>query len=265
MLRGKAALISGSIQGLGYAMAEKLAENGCSIMMSGLGDAAEIELQRDKLERKYSVRVTYHDADLTQPRQVEALVAETARLHGSLDILVNNAVYRHQSPVTEFPQDQWDRALAVNVSAPFHMIKHALPHMRRAGWGRIVNIGSIRSYLAVANRIDYVTAKHAMIGMTKAVAQEIKKEDITCNALCPGSLRTPHSDRGIRKIMETKNISEQEAEAEYLGSREPRGRFNALESVAGALLFLCGPLSRDINGTAIPIDGGRHGGESANS
>ena len=126
--------------------------------------------------------------------------------------------------------------------------------MRRAKWGRIVNIGSIRSYLAVPNRIDYVTAKHALIGMTRAVAQELMKNDITCNAICPGSLRTPHSERGIRKIMETRNISEPEAEAEYLGAREPRGRFNALENVAGMLLFLCGPLSRDINGTAIPIE-----------
>lgn len=265
MLDGKAAIVTGSVQGLGYALADKLAANGCNIMLSGLDNAAVIESQRSALEQKHRVRVTYSNADLTRPEQIKLLVDETARAHGSVDILVNNAVYRHRSPVESFPDDEWNRALAVNVSAPFHLIKHSLPYMRRAKWGRIVNIGSIRSYLAVANRIDYVTAKHALIGMTRAIAQEVLKDDITCNAICPGSLRTPHSDRGIRKIMETKNVSEQEAEAEYLESREPRGRFNALENVAGVLLFLCGPLSRDVNGTAIPVDGGRHGAELSGS
>lgn len=261
MLQGKTAIVTGSVQGLGYAMAGKLAEAGCGIMLSGLGDAADIESQRQSLAAKYGVDVTYNPADLSRPDEIRALVDDTVARHGSVDILVNNAVYRHRSPVERFPDDEWDLALAVNVSAPFHLIKHSLPHMRKAGWGRIVNIGSIRSYLAVANRIDYVTAKHALIGMTKAVAQELLKDDITCNAICPGSLRTPHSDAGIRKIMKDKNISEEAAEAEYLGSREPRGRFNALENVAGVLLFLCGPTGRDINGTAIPVDGGRHGAE----
>lgn len=265
MLGGKAALVTGSTQGLGYALADKLAEAGCAIMLTGLSDPAEAEAQRKALEQKRGVKVTYYNADLTKPDEIEALVVATAEAHGSLDILVNNAVYRHRSPVDKFPTNEWDRALAVNVSAPFHLIKHALPHMRKARWGRIVNIGSIRSYLAVANRIDYITAKHALIGMTRAVAQELLKEDITCNAICPGSLRTPHSDAGIRKIMAAKNISEEAAEADYLGAREPRGRFNALDNVAGTLLFLCGPLSRDINGTAIPIDGGRHGAESGGS
>ena len=265
MLHGKAAIVTGSIQGLGYVLADKLAESGCNIVLSGLGDASLIESQLSALEQKHHVRVSYNGADLSKPEQVKVLVDDAVKVHGSVDILINNAVYRHRSPIEAFPDDEWSRALAVNVSAPFHLIKHSLPHMRRAGWGRIVNIGSIRSYFAVANRIDYVTAKHALIGLTRAVAQEVLKSDITCNAICPGSLRTPHSDRGIRKIMDAKNISEQEAEAEYLAGREPRGRFNALENVAGVLLFLCGPLSRDVNGAAIPVDGGRHSGEFSGS
>jgi 3-hydroxybutyrate dehydrogenase len=265
MLAGKAAIVTGSTQGLGYALAEKLAENGCNVVLSGLADAALIESHRRALEQKHSVRVSYDGADLAKRDQIGAMVDSAIKIHGSVDILVNNAVYRHRSSVENFPDDEWSRALAVNVSAPFHLIKHSLPHMRRAKWGRIVNIGSIRSYLAVPNRIDYVTAKHALIGMTRAVAQEVLKDDITCNAICPGSLLTPHSERGIRKIMEEKNVSELEAGVEYLRPREPRGRFNALENVAGILLYLCGPLSRDINGAAIPIDGGRHSGESSDS
>ncbi len=261
MLQGKTAIVTGSVQGLGYAMASKLAEAGSSVMLSGLGDAADIESQRKSLADKYGVKVTYNSCDLSHPEEISTLVADTVRQHGSVDILVNNAVYRYRSPAERFPDNEWNLALAVNVSAPFHLIKHSLPHMRKAGWGRIVNIGSIRSYLAIANRIDYVTAKHALIGMTRAVAQELLKDNITCNAICPGSLRTPHSDNGIRKIMKEMNVSEGAAEAKYLGSREPRGRFNALENVAGVLLFLCGPHSRDVNGTAIPVDGGRHSGE----
>jgi 3-hydroxybutyrate dehydrogenase len=263
VLQGKTAIVTGSVQGLGYAMASKLAEAGCNIMLSGLGDAADIESQRKLLADKYHIKVTYNSCDLSHPEEIRTLVADTVGQHGSVDILVNNAVYRHRSPVDRFPDNEWDLALAVNVSAPFHLIKHSLPHMRKAGWGRIVNIGSIRSYLAVANRIDYVTAKHALIGMTRAVAQELLKDNITCNAICPGSLRTPHSNSGIQTIMKERNVSEEIAEAEYLGSREPRGRFNALENVAAALLFLCGPHSGDVNGTAIPVDGGRHSGEGS--
>jgi 3-hydroxybutyrate dehydrogenase len=265
MFQGKAAIVTGSVRGLGYALADRLAENGCAIMLTGLQVPAEVEPQRHTMEQKHRVRVTYCRADLTKPDEIEALVGATESLHRSVDILVNNAVYRHRSPVDSFPDAEWDRALAVNVSAPFHLIKRSLPHMRRAKWGRIVNIGSIRSYLAVANRIDYVTAKHALIGMTRAVAQEVLKDDITCNAICPGSLRTPHSEAGIQKIMREKNVSEAAAEADYLGAREPRGRFNALENIAGLLLFLCGSLGRDINGTAIPVDGGRHGAEAPGS
>ena len=261
MLKGKAAIVTGSVQGLGYALAEALAGNGCNVMLTGLAEPDEVKAQCTVLAQRHDVTVAYRRADLVEPAEIAGLVEETVKVLGSLDILVNNAVYRHRSPVENFPDDEWDRALAVNVSAPFHLVKRSLPYMRKAKWGRIVNIGSIRSYLAVASRIDYVTAKHALIGMTRAVAQELLTADITCNAICPGSLRTPHSDRGIRKIMAEKHVSEEQAEAEYLGTREPRGRFNALENVAGVLLFLCGPLSRDVNGTAIPVDGGRHGGE----
>ncbi len=263
MLKGKTALVTGSVQGLGFAIASALAANGCNVMLSGLASAGHAEAQRSALERQSGTNVTFNPADLSQPGQIKSLVDDTVARHGSLEILINNAVYRHRAPVDQFPDSEWDLALAVNVSAPFHLIKHSLPHMRKAGWGRIVNIGSIRSYLAVANRVDYVTAKHALIGMTRAVGQELLKDDITCNAVCPGSLRTPHSDAGIRKIMTEKGVSEAEAESEYLGSREPRGRFNALENVAGVVLFLCGPLGRDVNGAAIPVDGGRHGGEVA--
>jgi 3-hydroxybutyrate dehydrogenase len=263
VLKGKTALVTGSVQGLGFAIASALAADGCNVMLSGLADAEQADRSQRVLADETGVKVAYSSANLQRPAEIRTLVDDTVGRFGSLDILVNNAVYRHRSPVELFPDDEWDQALAVNVSAPFHLIKHSLPHMRRAGWGRIVNIGSIRSYLAVANRIDYVTAKHALIGMTRAVAQEVLKDDITCNAVCPGSLRTPHSDKGIQKIMKEKGVSEAEAEAEYLSSREPRGRFNALENVAGVVRFLCGPLSRDVNGAAIPVDGGRHGGEVA--
>jgi 3-hydroxybutyrate dehydrogenase len=261
MLKGKTAIVTGSTQGLGLAIATRLTANGCNLMLSGLGDPSEIEAKRSAVERKFGNPVVYNNADLSQPTQIKALVAEAIERFGSVDILVNNAVYRHRSPVEMFPDAEWDRALAVNVSAPFHLVKLVLPLMRKTGWGRILNIGSIRSFLATANRIDYVTAKHALIGMTRAIAQEVLKDDITCNLLCPGSLRTPHSDAGIRKIMARKGVSENEAEAEYLSTREPRGRFNSLEGIAELAVFLCGPLSRDINGTAIPVDGGRHGAE----
>ena len=254
MLQGKSALVTGSLGGIGFATAKALADQGCNVMLNGFADAATIRDRRAGLANG-SVRVGYHDADLRDPAQIRSMVAAASDAHGPVDILVNNAVVRYFAPVEDFDPAHWDEALAVNLSAPFHAIRAALPGMRRTGWGRIINIASIYGLFATVNRVDYITTKTALIGMTRAVALEVAQADITCNAICPGTVLTPAIERRVQDLIAREGMQREDALARFIGARQPSGRFVAAENVAGLVAFLCGPHGRDINGAALPIDG----------
>lgn len=253
MLKGKWALVTGATAGLGFAVAESLAGSGANIV---LHDLAEPKDSGDRLRAKYGVEVISIAADLSKPVAIETLMAGLLRRIGAVDILVNNAVVRHFSPVEHFPTERWDQALAVNLSAPFHLIRLALPGMKAGQWGRIINMASIYSTRAVADRIDYVTTKTAIVGMTRAVAMETTKSGITCNALCPGTLPTPAIQDKIASIAAREGRSIDDATGDYLATRQPTGRFVALEAVGAMAVFLCSPAAQDITGTMLPIDGG---------
>jgi 3-hydroxybutyrate dehydrogenase len=169
---------------------------------------------------------------------------------------VNNAVTRHFARVEEFPTEKWDQALAVNLSAAFHTIRLTLPGMRERAWGRIINMSSVYSSFAIAKRIDYVTTKTALIGMTRVVALENVDLDITCNAVCPGAIHTPYSEAKILDLMKAEGLDRESAERKFLEVRQPTGRFIAAEGVADLVVFLCGPNARDITGSTMPIDAG---------
>jgi 3-hydroxybutyrate dehydrogenase len=178
-LSGKAALITGSIGGIGLAAARALGARGCAVMLTGLEPPAAAESALDAL-RELGADAHYHQADLADPHAVERLVAESVAAFGNVDILVNNAVIRHFAPVDEFPAQAWDRALAVNISAPFHAVRLTLPGMRRRGWGRIINMTSVYGERGTPNRIDYSTTKAALAGMTRAVAAEVMGQGMQC-------------------------------------------------------------------------------------
>jgi 3-hydroxybutyrate dehydrogenase len=201
------------------------------------------------------VRAQYHGADLRQPAQIAALIDATRDGHRGPDILVNNAVVRSFGAVENFAPEQWDEALAVNLSAPFHAIRLALPGMKAQNWGRIVNIASIYGIFATVNRIDYITTKTALIGLTRAVALEVARTGITCNAICPGTVLTPAIDWRLRQEMQRDGTSFEQAEENFLSTRQPSRKFVAEDNVAGLIAFLCGPHGEDINGSALPIDG----------
>lgn len=257
MLKGKCALITGSTQGLGYAMAARLAAEGCHIMLNGFGDPAEIEARRRHIEDSHGVRVLHHGADLAVPAQITDLVETADRAFGAIDIVINNAVVRHFAPLEDFKVEDWDRALAVNLSSAFHVTRLALPGMRRRDFGRIVNISSIYGQRGAVNRVDYVTTKTALIGFTRAVALEVAGQNITCNAICPGSSPTPAIEQRLAEfVARNEGLSRDDAVRSFMASRQPSGRFVAMEGVASLAAVLCGPAGRDITGAAIPIDGG---------
>jgi len=253
MLRGKCALVTGATGGLGYAIAERLAAEGCNVIVNGIVPDAEMTEPLARLAR-HSVATRYLRADLRDPNEISAMMSAAAAAFGAVDILVNNAVVRHFAAVEEFPVERWNEALAVNLSAAFHTIRLALPAMRSRGFGRIINMGSPYSFFAAANRIDYVTTKTAILGLTRTVALETAGTDITCNAVCPGTLPTPAIEGRIAKMAIERAISVDEATRLYLADRQPGGRFIPLETVAALVAFLCGPASREISGAALPVD-----------
>jgi 3-hydroxybutyrate dehydrogenase len=255
-LRGKCALITGSTGGLGRTVAEHFASEGCNVILNGVVAESDMVAAVAALEKMYGIRAYYDRADLRRPDEIAAMMQRALDAFGAVDILVNNAVVRHFSPVEKFPVERWDEALAVNISAVFHTIRLALPSMRQRGWGRIINVASPYSFIAVANRIDYVTTKTALLGLTRAVALETTGEDITCNAVAPATLPTPAIEGKIRGLAEAQGISVDTATENYLAERQPSGRFVSMQAVAALMGFLCGPNSRDISGAAIPMDCG---------
>ena len=253
MLKGKWALVTGATAGLGLAVAESLAGAGANIV---LHDLVEPTQTRDRLGAQFDVDAVSVAADLSQRGSIETMMTGLLGRVGAIDILVNNAVVRHFSPVEHFPPERWDEALAVNLSAPFHLIRLALPAMKQRHWGRIINMASIYSTRAIADRVDYVTTKTAILGMTRAVAIETTRDGITCNALCPGTLPTPAIQARIEAVAARDGRTLDEATHDYLATRQPTGRFVAMEAVGAMAAFLCSPAAQDITGATLPIDGG---------
>jgi 3-hydroxybutyrate dehydrogenase len=252
-MKGKWALVTGATAGLGLAVAEGLAGAGANII---LHDLAAPKQAADVLRARFGVEVVAAGVDLSQREAIEAMMADLLERCGAIDILVNNAVIRHFAAVELFPPDRWEQALAVNLSAPFHLIRLALPAMKRRGWGRIINMGSIYSSRATEDRIDYVTTKTAILGMTRSVAIETARSGITCNTLCPGTLPTPAILNKIATMAAESDRPVADVTSEYLGERQPTQRFVEMDAVAAMVVFLCGPAANDITGASLPIDGG---------
>ena len=254
-LDGKCALITGSVRGLGLRAAYRFAEVGCDLVLNGFEAAQDISALRSDIEDRYAVRTVYSGADLRRPAEIEAMVSAALEAFGGVDIVVNNAVTRHAAPIEAFGTTEWDDGIAVNVSAAFHTIRLTVPGMKQRGWGRIINVSSIYGLRGVVNRVNYVTSKTALIGLTRAVALETVTQGITCNAVCPGTTETPVHEATILASM-AEGLSRQESERRLLTGKQPIGRLIAADDVAALMVFLCGPESAHISGAILPVDAG---------
>ena len=252
----RSALVTGSVGGLGLAVAESLATAGFNIVLHGLEDAAAMQPAAAALAARHSVRAVYCQADLTDLGAVDRLMQVASDAFGGPDIVVNNAVVRHFAPVEEMSIADWQRSLAVNLTAPLRIIQLALPGMRARDFGRIVNLSSQYGQRGARNRVDYATTKTGILGLTRTVALETAGTGITCNAVSPGTLPTPAIYTRIDALAAARGLSREAAVREYMKERQPSGRFVELADVGAAIVFLCGPAGRDITGTLIPIDGG---------
>ncbi len=254
-IKGKTAIITGSTSGIGLGIAKAMSDAGANIVINGLGDDEEIEASRQEIKDK-GVTCIYNSADMTRPDEIEALISEAHKELGSIDILINNAGIQHVSPIDEFPPEKWDAIIAINMSSSFHTIRHALPHMKKRGWGRVINIASSHGLVASPYKSAYVTAKHGVVGMTKSVALEVAEQGITVNAICPVYVKTPLVENQIADTAKARGITEEEVIKNVLLAAQWTKEFVSIEQVAAFALFLCSANAANITGSALSIDGG---------
>jgi 3-hydroxybutyrate dehydrogenase len=255
-LKGKAALVTGSTSGIGLAIARAFAAEGCNVMLNGLGDPAAIARSREEIARQRGVKVEYHGADMTKPAEIAALVAETKARLGGVDILVNNAGIQHVAKVENFPPERWDAIIAINLSSSFHTIRAALPLMKAAGWGRIINVASTHGLVASGEKTAYVAAKHGLIGLTKSVSIECADTGVTCNAICPGWVLTPLVQAQVDARAKAQGIPPERAAKNLIAEKQPQLQFTTPEQIAGLAVFLASDTASNMQGAQLVSDGG---------
>ncbi|MGR3480371.1 3-hydroxybutyrate dehydrogenase, partial [Salipiger marinus] len=224
-LKGKTAIVTGSNSGIGLGVARELARAGAAVVLNSFTDREEDHALARDMAAEFGVEVRYIKADMSKGDECRALVEQA----GACDILVNNAGIQHVAPLDEFPVEKWDAIIAINLSSAFHCTAAALPMMRKAGWGRVVNIASAHGLTASPYKCAYVAAKHGIVGMTKVVALETAKEPITANAICPGYVKTPLVEAQIPDTAKKYDMTEEEVIEKVILDRQPSKQFATVE------------------------------------
>ncbi len=255
-LTGRCAVVTCSTSGIGLEIARAFAAAGADLMLNGFGDADEIETIRAALEQGNPGKVAYCGADMSKPSEVTGLIHETEEVFGTVDILVNNAGIQHVEAVDAFPHAKWEAILAINLSSNFYAINAALPGMKARQFGRIISIASAHGLVASPFKAAYVAAKHGVVGLTKTVALETAETNITCNAICPGFVRTPLVDGQIADQAKAHGLSEEQVIRDVILEAQPSKRFVEADHISALVLFLAGPSGASVTGAALSIDGG---------
>jgi 3-hydroxybutyrate dehydrogenase len=255
MLKNKTALVTGSTSGIGLGIARALAQQGANIVLNGFGEAGAIAAIEKELQA-LGVKTLYHGADMSKPAEIADMIRNAEATFGRIDVLVNNAGIQFVANIEDFPVEKWDAIIAINLSSAFHTIRNALPKMKQANWGRIINVASVHGLVASAQKSAYVAAKHGIIGLTKAVALETARTGVTCNAICPGWVLTPLVQKQIDDRAARENIPLERAKHDLLAEKQPSIEFVTPEQLGQLAVFLCSDAGAQIRGAAWNVDGG---------
>lgn len=255
-LKGKTALVTGSTSGIGLGIARTFAAQGANIVFNGFGDIKEIEALQVKVKDEFGVQVAYHNADMSKPAEIEAMMHFAAEKFGAVDILVNNAGIQYVANIEDFPVERWDAIMAINLSSAFHTTRLALPSMKAKNWGRIINIASVHGLVGSAQKSAYVAAKHGIVGLTKVTALETAHSGVTCNAICPGWVLTPLVQKQVDARAAQDSISIEQAKKELLVEKQPSGEFVTPEQLGELAAFLASDAASQVRGVAWNMDGG---------
>ncbi len=252
MLKGKTALVTGSTSGIGLGVAKRLAAQGANIVLNGFGDFEAARAEINAL----GVKVGYHGADMSQPAQIEAMMAYAEADFGGVDVLVNNAGIQHVARVEDFPVERWNAIIAINLCSAFHTTRLAMPGMRARNWGRVINIASAHGLVASAQKSAYVAAKHGIVGFTKAVALEVATTGITVNAICPGWVLTPLVQKQVDARAVAEGVDDAESKRRLLAEKQPSLQFTTPEQLGDLAVFMCSAAADNVRGVAWAVDGG---------
>jgi 3-hydroxybutyrate dehydrogenase len=256
MLKGKAAVVTGSTSGIGLAIARGLGAAGADVMINGFGEVAAIEAERAGIESDYGVRAVYNGADMSKGDEIAAMIAAAEAEFGKVDILINNAGIQFVSPIEEFPLAKWDAIIAINLSAAFHATRAVVPGMKARKWGRIISTASAHSIIASPYKSAYVAAKHGVNGLMKTVALELATHGVTANCISPGYVWTPLVEKQIPETMKARGMTKEQVIHDVLLEAQPTKQFVTSEQMADLTVFLCSDAAAQLTGANIPVDGG---------
>ncbi|MFZ5509719.1 MAG: 3-hydroxybutyrate dehydrogenase [Pseudomonadota bacterium] len=245
-LKDKIAIVTGAASGVGKAVAERLAAAGAKVVVADMNPAGAAVAA--------ALGGHFVQGDSARREDCKRLVDETLARHGAVHVLVNNAGFQHVAPIEEFPEDTWDKMIAVMLTAPFLLTRYCWPAMKRQQWGRIINISSIHGLVASPHKAAYISAKHGLIGLTRSAALEGGAFGITCNAICPAYVRTPLVDHQIADQARTRGIPEAEVIEKVMLEPAAVKRLIEPAEVAEMVAYLCSPAAGAITGSALTMD-----------
>lgn len=250
----KTAIITGSTSGIGLGLAASFAAKGYNLVFNGLEEnGAEIAAG---LAKEHGVEAFFSPANMLKPEQIRDMVTQAEKRFGQVDVLINNAGVQHVAPIDEFPEAKWDLIIGVNLSSAFHTSRAVWPGMKKRGFGRIINIASVHGIRASEYKAAYVAAKHGIIGLTKVLALEGAPLGITCNAICPGYVRTPLVEGQIADQARSHGMTEEEVVEKVMLKKQAVKDFVPVELLGEMALMLAGEEARTLTGTVQVVDGG---------